>query len=438
MRDLALALALAAAVVSPALHAAPAPRTIVLASADELRLPPPPRAEPAAPAASAAVGRDAVERWNAGWAGYRWTLIALDTLQKHPQSNPRSTRLLAALHAAMNDGMLAAWDSKRAYGRARPHGKTLVPVPSSPSYPEERAVAAGAASAILSWAFPDEASAFASSAEDAARSRVDAGVARPSDVSAGLLLGRRVAERVLARLKEDGADAVWTGSVPSEPGKWKGTKPVEPLSGEWKPWTLASGSELRPNAPPDPGSQAKNAELAEIKSVERTFAQKQKALYWQTFDGIFRTWYDDAHTLLFEHDLSEDAPRAAAVMAAVSLAHADASIACWDAKFTYWAARPVMLDAATSPLFPTPNHPSYPAAHGCYSGAAAAVLGRAFPEAADRLAAKAGEAAESRIWAGLHFRSDVDAGLELGRRVAERVSRRVLEMEPAATLAGAR
>ena len=67
---------------------------------------------------------------------------------------------------------------------------------------------------------------------------------------------------------------------------------------------------------------------------------------------------------------------------------------------------------------PTPNHPSYPSAHGCLSGAAAEVLAWLFPHDAASLRALAEQAGESRIWAGIHFRSDVVVGLVLGRTVA--------------------
>jgi membrane-associated phospholipid phosphatase len=73
------------------------------------------------------------------------------------------------------------------------------------------------------------------------------------------------------------------------------------------------------------------------------------------------------------------------------------------------------------PLFPTPNHPSYPAAHGCLSTATAAILGYLFPRDAVTLAALAEEANESRIWAGIHYRSDTVAGAALGRAVANKV-----------------
>ena len=98
--------------------------------------------------------------------------------------------------------------------------------------------------------------------------------------------------------------------------------------------------------------------------------------------------------------------------------------ACWDAQYAYWAIRPIQLDPNFKLLFTTPNHPSYPAAHGCVSSAPTAVLAYLFRRDADTLNAMADKAAESRIWAGIHSRSDVVAGLELGRKVAQKIIER--------------
>jgi len=99
-------------------------------------------------------------------------------------------------------------------------------------------------------------------------------------------------------------------------------------------------------------------------------------------------------------------------------------VACWDAKYTYWSIRPFQLDPEFKPLFTTPNHPSYPSAHGCLSGAAGAMLAWLFPRDAASLTAMVDQAGESRIWAGLHFRSDVVVGLVIGRTVAWKVIER--------------
>jgi hypothetical protein len=63
-------------------------------------------------------------------------------------------------------------------------------------------------------------------------------------------LGSKVAELVITRAKTDGSDAVFTGSIPTGPGFWRGTNPVTPLAGAWRTWVISSGREFRPPPPP--------------------------------------------------------------------------------------------------------------------------------------------------------------------------------------------
>jgi membrane-associated phospholipid phosphatase len=65
----------------------------------------------------------------------------------------------------------------------------------------------------------------------------------------------------------------------------------------------------------------------------------------------------------------------------------------------------------------TPPFPGYVSGHSTTSGAASPVLAACFPSRAGELDAMAEEAAVSRLYAGIHFLSDNEAGLELGRRV---------------------
>lgn len=109
----------------------------------------------------------------------------------------------------------------------------------------------------------------------------------------------------------------------------------------------------------------------------------------------------------------------------MSMAQHDAMVACWDAKFTYWAIRPIQLDPEVKTLFQTPNHPSYPAAHGCGSASIAAVMAHYFPTRAGFITARADAMAWSRLAAGIHFRSDIVVGLKLGRSVASVVTEAV-------------
>lgn len=80
------------------------------------------------------------------------------------------------------------------------------------------AVTAGAASAILAWLFPEEAQYFEEQAPEAVNSRLLADVEYPSDVEAGLELGRQVAELVIERGKADSSDADLSSPLVLKPG----------------------------------------------------------------------------------------------------------------------------------------------------------------------------------------------------------------------------
>jgi hypothetical protein len=360
--------------------------------------------------------------WLAGSPSYRWVELAMDYVERRPLSNPRNTRMISMMNVAVYDAMLVAWRTKYMYSRERPElSDTLVPTPQSPSYPSEHAVAAGAASEILAFFYPDDAGKLRDAAAQQGQATLIAGINFASDVDAGLELGRSVAKAVIQRIQDDGSALSWTGTVPVGPGYWVGTNPAEPLAGTWRPWVLPAGNYFRPGPPPAYDSAEKKAEIEEIKAYPRTFNSNAKAFYYQTFEGIFSYWYRVATQRIFEYGLDANPPRAARVYALLSVAHHDAMIAGWDAKYTYWAMRPFMYDADVKPLFTTPNHPSYPAAHGFFSGAIARMIAYLFPNEAEFIEAKANEAAESRFWAGIHFRSDLNTGLSLGRRVADYV-----------------
>ena len=282
---------------------------------------------------------------------------------------------------------------------------TAVATPHSPSYPGEHAVAAGAASEVLAFLFPDRAAFFRDRAEEAARSRVLAGVNYPSDNIAGMALGRQVAARAIARAKVDGTDAKWTGSMPTGAGKWTGTNPILPMAGTWKPWVLSSPGELRPAPPLPHDSPEKLAELAELKRFPRTPLSNNEALYWEAAVGGLRAhqyWNEQLSRKTLEYRLDDNPPRAARAFVLPFVTLYDAAIACWEAKYTYWAIRPFQLDPEVKPVFATPNHPNYPAAHACSSIAVTRVLGYLFPRDADGFASLGERAAESRIWAGIH------------------------------------
>ena len=226
----------------------------------------------------------------------------------------------------------------------------------------------------------------------------------PSDVAAGLALGRNVGAKVIEWAKADGSDAQWTGQIPVGPDKWVGENPVTPLAGKWKTWVIGSPNDFLPPPPPTHDSAQTQAELKEIKAVTRTFPITSKAMIWHTFDAAYPYWNRFISTRLFEKRQDDDIPRATLMYTALATATHDAAVACFNAKYTYWRIRPPQLDKAVAPLFPPPNHPSYPAAHSCASTASATILAAFFPDDAAMLRAAAHEAGDSRIWAGIALR----------------------------------
>jgi membrane-associated phospholipid phosphatase len=218
---------------------------------------------------------------------------------------------------------------------------------------------------------------------------------------------------------------VWTGTVPTGAGMWVSAPapaiPLSPLWGSVRPWLMTSGNQFRPAAPPAFGSTVFQTQLAEVRQFtdNRTAEQLRIAQYWGAVvatSGPAGLWSATALALAAKANLDERGT--ARMLAMIHMAGMDASIGCWDAKYTYWYIRPFQADAAITTPVGRPNFPSYPSAHSCLSAAYAGVLTGLFPTAASELKTALDEAGVSRIYAGLHFRFDVDAGQTIGGSVA--------------------
>jgi membrane-associated phospholipid phosphatase len=238
-------------------------------------------------------------------------------------------------------------------------------------------------------------------------------------------IGADAARRAAARAAADGFDAAWTGSVPVTAGSWTSQlqparPPHLPLLGSMKTIFIASGDALRPAAPPQPGSDAFVAALAEVRgrATSGNAAGLARAKRWEMTGGslVAGFWDATAADLARREGLSgQDTARALALTMGATM---DANIACHQAKYTHWVPRPSQADSTIKTLVGLPNHPSYPSNHSCDSMAAATVLGTLFPRHKATLEAMAREAGESRIDAGIHYRFDVEAGEAIGRGAA--------------------
>ena len=381
-----------------------------------------------------------IRRWDDGSAVSPWVEILLDAsvtdaFASHVSDPPRIARALALVSVAMYDATVVGTRARLHFQRPAPCSlePRIQPIGdcSGFSYPSEHAVVAGAASTVLAYLYPAQADRFHALAEEAATSRLWAGTNYRSDVEAGLALGSRVGLQIIARGDSDGSARKWNETIPQGSDFWLPTPPgfqqapMEPLAGTWQPWNLTSGSQFRPGPPPRPGSTAFAADLREVYNISLPLSidHQEVASFWEDKLGSFSPpghWNLIALQLVRSRGLST--PDAALVFATLNTGQADAFIACWDAKFTYWSVRPVTairreLDAGWSPYIFTPPFPSYVSGHATDSGAASQILAHFFPNDAGQLRAWAEEAALSRLYGGIHFRTDNEVGLRLGREV---------------------
>lgn len=288
----------------------------------------------------------------------------------------------------------------------------------------DRGAVAGASVVVLSDLFPSQATMLASLVV----TQANGGPGDPHPAfAAGEAIGRSVGGEMVTRAHTDGFSRPFTGTIPSGPGLWiSNTNPPTMVAGQLPgvtPWFLTSADQFRPAPPPPFGSAEFQAALQEIVALSdtRTAEQTQIATFWAMNPGTSTPpgfWLHVATDGIAAHGLSER--EATHLYALLSGAIFDALIGCWDAKETYWFIRPWQADASITVVAAVgkPNHPSYPSGHSCVSGAGAVVLGSFFPEERGGFDAVAAEAGVSRLYAGIHYRFDVEAGVQLGRRVA--------------------
>lgn len=205
-------------------------------------------------------------------------------------------------------------------------------------------------------------------------------------------------------------------------GYWKGENPVGIYYPTMKPWALKRADEFKSAAPPSPNDPVWKSQLGKTqeKSQMATDEQRKKSFFWQKkIDPEAADWRYIAVNYMNEASIPLEMQLE--VRSKMMMALFDALIAVFNDKYAYQVRRPFMLDPKLKPLFKTPNHPSYPAAHGTLSGAAEIILGYYFPENQKEWKRQAYEARESRLWGGIHFPMDLEAGKVQGREVGKAV-----------------
>ncbi|MCM3905641.1 MAG: vanadium-dependent haloperoxidase [Pyrinomonadaceae bacterium] len=370
-------------------------------------------------------------------------------------TGPRHTRVFAMTHAAIHDALNAI---DRRY---KPYALDLQ---ADPNASPEAAVAA-AAHDVLVHEIPTQQAFF-----DAKYAASLASIPDGAPKTNGIAIGQAAAASIIALRSADGSTAPMPYTPGTGLGVWQPTPPAflaanVPGWGNVTPFTLRSGSQFRPRPPAffDLARRKYAREYNEVKmigdvnSTTRTAEQSEIARFW--YEGSGLGWNRIARIVSTQQGL--DLWENARLFGLVNFAMADGFIAGFEAKYFYNFWRPVTAirvgdtdgndqtlgDPAWTSFLITPNIPDYPSTHSVLGAAAAEVLARFFDEDDDdfsfdttsgnpfpgitrsfaSFSQAAQENADSRVYAGIHFRTACTDGLEQGRRVGRVAFKRFLK-----------
>jgi hypothetical protein len=391
-----------------------------------------------------------------GNAAQQWNAISQETVVTTPGMFQNEALLY------MSYVQLAAYDAVTAIeGGYRPYG----PQTAAPAGASADAAVVQASYRTLSHYFPSQAP-MLDDLHAQALARIADGPAKVD----GTAVGDSAASGIIALRAGDGRQPVGTLTPYTPPAGlafWEPTPPgflapQTPWLATVRPFVIDSADRFLPEPPPALDSRAWAYEYIEIKlwgraiGSPRTQEQTDIARFWSTnvirqYNAAFRDLADRHHLSLLQ---------TARLLAIGNTVGADTQIACWNAKYRYGFWRPITAIATPgrddgnpltekdfdwAPTLTTPNHPEYPAAHGCLTSAMAEVFSefldtnridvtltsaavptmptRHFERANDLRA----EIVAARLWGGLHYRDSSLKGVTLGRRVAEFVMRHAFQ-----------
>jgi len=381
-----------------------------------------------------------------------WNATAVATVRgaMPPKFNLEGDLYMAYVQAAVYDAVVSI------AGRYEPYHAFATPA--SPQGASIPAAVAAAAYTALAYYFPPQAATLLTTYTAYLAGLPSTGQA------AGVAIGQAAANDIIAVRTGDGRDAVIStpfGAGPITPGVWVFAPPPSLQSAQtpWlafmRPLMLQSPWQFRVGPPPSLTSHRYTRDLKEIQaygsatSTVRTAEQTAIAQFWNanatSQTNVMMAGVVTGHAM--------DAVDAARAFAIANMVDTDAGIACWDSKYHYLFWRPVTAiqhadidgnpattaDPAWTPLLVTPNHPEYPAAHGCVTAAESELLtsilhtsniqvdiqgsvGGLTTLTTTRHYATASdlrhEIVNARVWAGLHYRNSANVGVWLGKTVA--------------------
>ena len=369
-----------------------------------------------------------------------WNVTATAVMTAENVGNNPQTRTLAMVHVAMSDAINSV--------QARYARVIATTIPAVPSASPE-AAASAAARQILNQLYPKQKEKI-----DAAHAAALKGIPEGPALTQGIALGEQVAAAVQADRADDGTDAPDTYRPFTIPGVYVTTAP--PLFQQYaraKPWIIAKADHFRPGPPPQLSSADWSADYNEVKalggtkSTARTPDQTDAVTFWRNAN-FGPSWQAAARQLATSNELG--LAECARLFALLNMGLANNYILNWDAKYTYNFWRPVTAirngdmdgndaterDPGWTPLNMTPLHPEYPSQATINATVASAILELVFGPAttipftvtdiADpkrtrqfkNIADMVEEQKNVRVWGGVHYRTAITVGADMGRKVA--------------------
>ena len=386
-----------------------------------------------------------------------WMDLQTSLLQREALGPPIATRVVGYTSLALAQG------ARLATPGVDPLPIEGLDLPEIPAGTLDPAVVAAAATATVTRSFIPglEAQRSVNLLEEqqvAAAREADRG-----DVDESVAFGNAVGEAVLALAATDGYDGLpqrIEGELPSGPGVWEPTPParefpLEPYWGTLRPLVAADADCPIPAPVPydeTPGSAFYEEGMAVADATANlTDEQFATALYWRDRPGT--SYLPVGHWVRIATGVMDSGAAgdlslvdASTVYAALGVAAYDGFIANWAQKYATNVLRPItylriVLDPTWRSRVTTPPFPTYPSGHSTGSATAATVLTallgeRSFTDTAGEFegyaprtypsfTAAAEEASISRLYGGIHFPMDLEAGKVQGECIGSLVLSRL-------------
>ena len=294
--------------------------------------------------------------------------------------------------------------------------------------------------------------------------------------------GELVAKHILSWASKDKFSETRTDKrfvVNNDKGRWTPTPPdyLEGIEPNWfkiRPFAIDSCNQFQP-VPPFEYNMDKSSpfykELMEVYDVRQNLTEDQRtiAAFWDCNPFVSR---HQGHLMMGSKKISPGGhwmgitaiatkqsnlalSQTSEVYTMVAITLADGFISCWDEKYRSNVIRPVTainneIDPMWKPVLQTPPFPEYTSGHSVISTAAAAMLTHLMGEPfsyIDSVEVKYGlparsfnsfneassEAAISRLYGGIHYRSAIENGVNQGRELGSYIINKIQTRSAALT-----